>query len=477
VGDNDLNNWQPRIGAAYQLTSKLVMRGGYGLYNLNPNNNFLETVGFSTSTPLVNSLDDGRTLLPNLLGNPYPNGINVPIGSSRGALTFAGQNFNWFNPGMKTPYVHQFSFGFQQQLTQGSTIEVSYVGSRTRGANTERDFNIPSLDFRRQCNLLEGGNPNFCNAQIPNPFRGIEAFRGTAHFTAANLSRFQLNRPFPQFNGNLQERGRGESNIWYNSLQVNYNIRAGRSLTLLANYTLSKMVERWGYNDPNAFVMQQGLYYNDRPHFIKFSTVYELPIGKGKALAGGATGFLDKLLSGWQYSTYSQIGSGEPTNLPGNVILLKDPRTVGGDWKGKIDFNAHQVRAFNPCVLRQFNDGSIRPQQFSIDRGCGTDPSSYVWLMTADFAPRATPFRSGQIRKQTMFNMDMALAKMTQITERIRVQFRLEAFNTTNYFFFGRNESYNTNPNDPNFGTLFPSQASTQNGYPRQVQIGLKFLF
>jgi hypothetical protein len=477
VGENDLNNWQPRIGAAYQLTSKLVARGGYGLYNLNPNNNFLETVGFSTSTPLVNSLDDGRTLLPNLLGNPYPNGINVPIGSSRGALTFAGQNFNWFNPGMKTPYVHQFSFGFQQQLTQGSTIEVSYVGSRTIGANTERDFNIPSLDFRRQCNLLEGGNPNFCNAQIPNPFRGIEAFRGTAHFTAANLSRFQLNRPFPQFNGNLQERGRGESNIWYNSLQVNYNIRAGRSLTLLANYTLSKMLERWGYNDPNAFVMQQGLYYNDRPHFIKFSTVYELPIGKGKALAGGATGFLDKLLSGWQYSTYSQIGSGEPTNLPGNVILLKDPRTVGGDWKGKIDFNAHQVRAFNPCVLRQFNDGSIRPQQFSIDRGCGTDPSSYVWLMTADFAPRATPFRSGQIRKQTMFNMDMALAKMTQITERIRVQFRLEAFNTTNYFFFGRNESYNTNPNDPNFGTLFPSQASTQNGYPRQVQIGLKFFF
>ena len=95
------------------------------------------------------------------------------------------------------------------------------------------------------CNLLEGGDPNFCNAQIPNPFRGIEAFRGTAHFTATNLSRFELNRPFPQFSGNLQERGRGESNIWYNSLQLNYNVRMGRDLTLLANYTLSKMVERW----------------------------------------------------------------------------------------------------------------------------------------------------------------------------------------------------------------------------------------
>ncbi|MBM3811179.1 MAG: TonB-dependent receptor [Acidimicrobiia bacterium] len=476
VGDNDWNNWQPRVGVAYQLTQSLVMRGGYGLYNLNPNNNFLETIGFSTSTPLVNSLDDGRTLIPNLLANPYPSGINQPVGSSRGALTFVGQNFNWYNPTMRTPYVHQFSFGFQRQLSNGSTLDISYVGSRTVGANTERDFNIPSLDFRKTCNLLEGGNPNFCNAQMPNPFRGIEAFRGTAHFTAANLSRFQLNRPFSQFNGNLQERGRGESNIWYNSLQINYNVRMGKNLTLLANYTLSKMVERWGYNDPYANVMQQGLYFNDRPHFIKFSTVYDLPIGRGKALAGNAGGVLNKFIGGWTFSTYSQIASGEPTNLPG-LIPLRDPRTVGGDWTGSIDYKAHQVRAWNPCVLRQFNDGTTTPQQFSINRGCGTDPANYAWLLPADYAPRVTPSRSGQIRKQSLFNMDMALSKTTHITERMRIQFRLEAFNATNYYYFGRNESYNGNGNDPNFGTLFPNQASTQNGYPRQVQIGIKFLY
>ncbi|MBM3811181.1 MAG: hypothetical protein FJW20_06045 [Acidimicrobiia bacterium] len=139
--------------------------------------------------------------------------------------------------------------------------------------------------------------------------------------------------------------------------------------------------------------------------------------------------------------------------------------------------NGDPIRAYNPCVLRQFNDGSVRPQAFRVSRGCGTDPSAYVWLMTADYAARMTPSRSGQIRKQGLFHMDMALAKMTQITERVRVQFRLEAFNATNYFFFGRNESFNTNPNDPNFGTMFPSQASTQNGYPRQVQIGIKFFY
>jgi hypothetical protein len=132
--------------------------------------------------------------------------------------------------------------------------------------------------------------------------------------------------------------------------------------------------------------------------------------------------------------------------------------------------------------LRQFNDGSVRPQQFSIDRGCGTDPSTYAWLMVADYAPgggvvpgRITPFRSGQIRKQALFNMDVSVAKTVQITERFRFQFRAEAFNLTNYYFYGRNNGFNTNPNDVLFGTVFPNQGSTQNGYPRQVQLGFKF--
>ncbi|MDX2151350.1 MAG: TonB-dependent receptor [Bryobacteraceae bacterium] len=477
VGDNDLNNWQPRIGAAYQLNSKLVLRGGYGLYFLNPNNDFHKTTGFSTSTPLVNTLDDSRTLASNnLLGNPYPNGINRPSGASLGYNTFVGQNYTWYNPTMKTPYVHQFSVGFQYQISQASTVEVSYVGSRTRNSNTERDLNIPS-DVRQRCSLLEGGNPNYCNEQITNPFKGVEAFRGTGFYTANTLSRYQLSRPYPQFNGNLLEQGRGESDIYYNSLQINYNVRMGRSLTLLANYTLSKMVERWGYNDPARNIMQSGLYFNDRPHFVKFSTVYEMPFGRGKLIGKNANRFVDKLIGGWQFSTYTQIASGEPNNLPGNVIQLKDPRTPGGDWNGSVEWKQHQVEGWNPCVLRQFNDGRVVPQQFSINRGCGTDTANYAWLMTADYAPRYTPFRSGNIRKQSLFNMDASLSKMTNITERLRAQFRVEAFNLTNYYFFGRDSNFETDPNNPNFGTLFPHLAWIGNGYPRQVQLGFKLLW
>jgi len=486
VANKDWNDFQPRVGAAYQISNKYVIRGGYGLYYLNPNNDWNRTTGFATSTPLVNSLDGGRTLLPNILSNPFPAGVNQPVGAGLGAATFLGQDFTWYNPNMRTPRYHSYSFGIQRQMSNGSTLEVSYVGSRTRGANMDKAFNIPSLDFRKQCNLQEGGSPAFCNELVPNPFRGIAAFGNTALGTAANISRFQLARPYPQFSGNLQQSGLGESNIFYNSMQINYNVRMG-GLTLVTNYTLSKMVERHGFNDPYANVRQSGLYFNDRPHYFKFSPVYDLPFGRGRKIGSNMNKWANGFLGGWTFSTYMQLSSGEPNDLPGSVLQLKDPLTPGGDFKGKDSLNRkdYQVRGWNPCVLRQTETfvNNVRvvantPQPYSITRGCGTDPANYAWLQTtAGYDPRYTPSRSGQIRKQALFNMDAALSKRVNFTERFSAQFRIEAFNATNYYFYGRNDGYNTDPNSPNFGTVFPNAGNTQNGYPRQFQLGIKLFF
>ena len=75
---------QPRVGFAYRLTNKLVVRGGWGRYYLNPSNNYIQSTGFSTSTPLVTSLDGGRTPIPNLINNPFPSGLLLPPGPSAG---------------------------------------------------------------------------------------------------------------------------------------------------------------------------------------------------------------------------------------------------------------------------------------------------------------------------------------------------------------------------------------------------------
>ena len=71
-------NFEPRFGWAYQINDKLVFRGGFGQYHSNPNNDYQQTNGFSTSTNIVNSNDGGRTPIANVLSNPYPTGILSP---------------------------------------------------------------------------------------------------------------------------------------------------------------------------------------------------------------------------------------------------------------------------------------------------------------------------------------------------------------------------------------------------------------
>ncbi|MFN7920195.1 MAG: hypothetical protein U0Q16_08865 [Bryobacteraceae bacterium] len=134
-------------------------------------------------------------------------------------------------------------------------------------------------------------------------------------------------------------------------------------------------------------------------------------------------------------------------------------------------------------MLRQQTDGTIAPMPYSINAGCGTDQSKYVWLFTSvgpgagyGYEPRYTPNRTGEIRRHHAFQWDASITKNTTITERIKAQIGFEAFNLANHNYFGRDQ-FNTDPNNPNFGTIFPSLVSTQNMLPRQIQIRLKVLW
>ncbi len=485
----DKNNIQPRLGLAYQINQKLVLRSGFGQYYSNPTNDWLRSYGFSTSTSLVSSLDGNRTPIPNTLSDPYPNGILFPTGSSLGAATYVGQNPNWFDSGFVVPSVWQFSVGFQYQVNETSMLDVSYVGSRSYNLNMQKDYNIPSLAVRKTCNYLEGGNAALCNQQVPNPFKGIDAFRGTSYYTNNTISYYQMTRPFPQFSGNLLQQGRNDSTISYNSFQLNYNWRMRNGISLLANYTLAKQIEEWGFNDAFTDTYQRGLYFLDRPQVIKLTAIFDLPFGEGKRWGAGSPTFVKKLISGWQYTSFFVDPlKGFPSQLPGsgtsgaNAIPLKDPATAtGGPYNGSVDWKAYQVRLWNPCVLKQDpNTGNIAPTPQSISLGCGTDFSNnwgnYAWLETTDYAPRYTSYRSGQIRRHHAFQWDMSLLKRTKINERMSFQVGFEAFNALNHNYFGRNE-VDRNPESGNFGSVFPSTVSTQNMLPRQIQVRFKFFW
>lgn len=457
---------QPRVGFAYQITSKLVVRGGWGRYYMNPSNSYLQNYGFSYSTPMVTTLDGGRTGIPNLIANPFPNGIKLPPGASLGALSYLGSGFNYVNPDFRLPYVNQFSLGFQYELPWHTKVEVSYVGNRGNDEQTSASLNYYSADLRKQCNLMEGGNPLYCDQRVPNPFYQLAPFAGTTNYSSSTIGRTSLWNPYPEF-GSLTTQMRNDGKTWYNSLQVVYETRMKGGLNLMANYTLSKMMYRSGFNDIQNGVLQQGIYQWDRPHSLNIATVYALPFGPGKHWLNSSHGFWSRLVGGWQNTVMFQYQSGWPQAMP-NGLYLKPAEIQNIDW------SAPTIRGFSPCVAKWNDNNTITLQSFSVAAGC----TDYNFLIAPRYTPsRFTPNYDSRLRTHALPLADVSLNKSTRITEKTTLQFRAEAFNVTNTFWLGL-QQFNSSLTSSTFGTINKGGVSFGNGnQPRYFQLAVKFLW
>ncbi|MDQ6701591.1 MAG: hypothetical protein M3Z36_15540, partial [Acidobacteriota bacterium] len=456
--------FQPRVGFAYSLNRLTVIRGGWGRSYLNPNNDYLQTDGYSLTTPLIFSENESRTPVNNKINDPFPNGVLQPYGNTLGPLTFAGRGFNFVNPKFEIPHVNSFSFGFQRALSARSKVELTYSGSRGKRLQNSKVFNEDDASIRDSCNYLLGGNPSYCDKQLPNPFQGLAPFEGTTYYTNKTVSRGQLLRPFPQFTG-ITELMRNDGASWYNSLQAIYTIR-NKYVNLSTNYTFAKNVEQNGFLDPLRGVLQRGLAGYDRPHRFVVSSISQLPFGKGKRWLSNAHGLTGKLVSGWENSLIVQFQSGRPWDLPGNVMYLKDARIP-------IQWNGERVQAIAPCVNRWNENNTITMQPFSVEYGC----KEANFLIVPRFNPRYTSYRDGRLRLQGHKLVDVSLNKTTAINEKYRVQFRAEVFNALNSFFLV-GQGYNNDPESSNFGSIVKAAVSAPNSnYPRQIQLALKFLW
>jgi hypothetical protein len=346
---------------------------------------------------------------------------------------------------------------------------VAYTGSRGNRLKTTKTFNDDDeSSIRDQCNYLAGAtSQSYCTANLANPFRNVPGFEGTAHYTNANRSRYELSRPYPQFTSGLNEYMRNDGKSWYNSAQASFSVRTRGGINLNTNYTFAKMMERRGFLDGMNNVMQQGLAANDRPHKFVYNMIWQLPVGRGRHWFRGVRGITGKLISDWQATTIFQVFTGRPWALPSNVIYLKDARNPNFTW------NASKVQAVLPCVMNWDNTNKVTWQAYSLDYGC-TEPN---FVIVPSYNPRYTPYYDGRIRLQTVRLMDASLSKMTRLTERYSVQFRLESFNVLNSFFVNSRQ-FNNDPTNANFGSLIKAEVSAPNSnYPRHIQMGVKFIW
>ena len=466
-----IDTWQPRVGLAYSLTPKTVLRGGWGRYFINPSNNFLQSTGFNAQTSLSASPDGNRTTYANVIDNPFPT-INTPQGASAGLLTYVGRSFNFANTNYRVPHTDLFSFSIQRVIGTRGRFELTYSASRGYDLETSKTFDVQGDGaFRDACNPLLGHSVSYCNAGVTNPFKGIPAFIGTNDYTANTLSRNSILTPYPQFTG-LTEYMLNTGRSWYNSLQSLYTIRLHNGINLNVNYTFSKNEARSGYLDPQNDVMQQGLVQYDRPHRFVASMVYQLPFGRGHRWLNVSNGFLNRLVSGWEQTIMFQVQSGQPWALPSNVLYVQNA-DLPHSWSGS------KIQFIKPCVAQQLDDGSINMLGFSKDYGCTT----YNFLIVnTTYNPRYTPYYDGSVRYQTIKMADVSLNKMTRISERFSAQIRAEVFNISNSFFVSQfsngTQAIDNVATDPNFGALYKATVSAPlSNYPRQIQLGFKLIW
>jgi hypothetical protein len=480
--------FQPRFGFAYAVDSKTVVRGGFEEMLSGPLLTYAALiqdglVGFSAYTAYIASLNSGQTPNPNVsTGNPFPVGLTPITGSSLGLLTALGQGGSFYSPKFKEQDYWGYSLGAQRQLTSHDLLEVSYVGSRTYNLappNYNNNYisgtNINQISpaWQKQCDLGFGGNPAICNNDlVPSPFYGISAFNGASAFsnTAQTISYGQLTRPLPAFGDVYENVNNGRS--WYNSLQTTVNHKWNDSLILRGGWTWQKTIDAGGWSDQRYGIRQRILDLLDMTHKVSVSGVYNLPVGRGRTFFGNANRFVDGAIGGWEIGSAYTFLSGMPITIPG--VYMNHSAKVPLQNEDPV-----HTRGFAPCTNQWFQASngtwSLQPVTGYIYSGSCTQ---YDFTLIPQYGLLPNIEYSG-IRARPTQLFDVNLSKYFVIVERLKLQFRLNAFNVLNHPEFGTVSSnysgeWDTGPTDPTFGTYNKLNGSN---VPRNVELALKLIW
>jgi hypothetical protein len=383
----DWNNLAPRVGFAYQVFPKTVIRAAYGIFF---DDYMMIAMRGAGSAPFIQQV----ILMPSgPLSNPYGSGplVDPSPGFTPGSdFVFAPYGtFNFTSNRMKAGYMQNWNFIIERQFFSDFLLRAGYVGSKGTSL-----LNTPEI-----------------NPGIYGPGA-----------TAANVNQRRIYQPI----GGIQI---GQSDAWskYHSLQLTAQKRYSKGLTVTANYTWSKSIDITSYAsaegnavgpDPFNFNNNRAVSDFDIPHRFVVSGVWELPALKN------SNAFIRTALGGWQQNfiftavsgTTFTVASGVDNALMGIGANFAD--YTGGEWRLSGDRSrAEEIAAwFKTDVFRTNAIGTI---------GTG---------------------RRNQLRGPGQWNMDYSLFKNFQMTERATFQLRGEFFNVFNHTRLGNPNSTRSSP-------------------------------
>ncbi len=457
----DKNNVQPRVGFAYSLTDKTVVRGGWGVYAV-PNiifGNFQP--GYSASQAIVPTLDNGLTFRANLT-NPYPDGVQDPVGDALGANTFLGRELSRVVPlNFSSAHNMRYIVSVQRELPGSWIFEAAYAGSRGWDLTTggggqagEIELNPVPAQYLSTSHVRDQAAINFLTAQVPNPFQGL--LPGTS-FNGATIARQQLLRPFPQFDNVRSRASDGTSR--YNSAQFKLEKRFTTGYSLLVAYTWSKFTERVFPLNPTDAEYEERLSEFDVPHRVALSGIYELPFGRGRRWGSNAPGVMEALAGGWSIQAIGQMQTGRPISFHDrNIYFGGDLNSLKTSYSGDVNLPVFDTSGF------YFNDAAVQTNGVA-------DPAKQRADQRIRLANhlRYFPSRVAGLRGNGLNLWDLSLVKQLHFGSRVRGQFHLEFLNAFNEAVFN---NPNTDPLSAEFGKV-----TSQANLPRDIQVALKLIF
>ncbi len=458
----DKLDFSPRVGFAWDAfgNGRTSIRGGYSMFYMAVPNYGPNSTGFSSgNTPfnVANANYPAWKLSTGPFVNPeLPKTLTLALGSALGPSYQIG-GATLVPTGQYTPRSQQWSLSIQRQLGRTWLMELQYSGNHA----THLQSNGINLNQFDPSNYTKG---LALSDQVANPYAG----KVPGSLGASTISVKQLYTPYPYLGAMTQSISQVGKSIYHAGI-ISAQKRMRSGLSVLASYTYAKGIGIGTYTsvDYASEVSDkcggwQNPLYDLKPersvscqniaHRVVGSAVWELPIGKGKAI-DPANKWVRGAIAGWQLNTITAIQTGTPLYVTGgNNNFATRPSTMG-QYAYKSDHNAQQwfdtSIFYNPPLYAAGNLGRTL----------------------------------GNVFNPGLFNMDLSTMKNFRVGERMRLQVRFETFNTLNHVNLGNpNTTFSaaaTNntagPGGGNTSALFGRITTARN--PRQCQVALKISF
>jgi hypothetical protein len=461
----------PRFGFAYAPTSGAqhsVVRGGVGIF-VNPFNDYNtpQTYGYTATTALVPTTNTYLTPAATL-SDPFPaiNPIQTPTGSALGLNTNLGSSIQFRGPDLKVPYALRYYLDVQQQLGRNMMIEIGYLGAHqihlSYSNSISQAGDYPFLSKSRRADPVVQGN---LTTAVANPFLGAPNVTGTLA-TSTTVSKYTLLQSFPQYSGVVQALVPGAS-AKFNELLFRFHMRPTAGTTLNVNYEWSHNLTTGQLTPGGPLSYQEST--SDYPTHLSITGTYALPFGQGKRFLSKGH-LVDALVGGFSMNTIYQFLSGTPIS-----------------W-GMVDF-ANNSNGFNSGFDLQPRNYEHAFNTAAFYQGTGQGAKSCVTPITGvacdptDTGQASSTYNVRQFpqfffRQDRTNNLDFSLIKAFHFGERVKMEYRFEAFNALNHTQFGTpnvtptSVVSQTSAGPSGFGTI-----NTQANSPRVLQQGLRVVF